>query len=174
MRQAAILTGLLLTLPAAAAQAAPGEITPMARYCAEALVDSRLLMTSAMIATTAKEAGRPDADERTEFFVVPHEDLVFSRLQVSGLSACSVYPMDGAEGWTEASVNDHLQALNLLVAPECDSDEGHAFWFSQLPNLKRRGVTVVVDRADGAVNEILAFETPDLSRPSDCLKGQSE
>lgn len=172
MRRAALLP-CLLAMPVEAAHAAPGEITPMARYCVEALVDSRPLMTSAMIATTADDVGRDDADERTEFFVIPHEDLVFSRVQVSGLSACSVFMKDGAEGWSEASVSDHLMALGLLAAPEC-ATEGQAFWFSQLTNLKRHGVTAVVDLSDGVVEEILAFETPDLTRPSDCQKETSE
>jgi len=165
MKLAVISLGLM-ALPLAA-QAAPRDITPMARYCVEALVDSRPLMTSALIATTAKNVGRGDADERTEFYTVPHEELVFSRLQLSGLSACSVFPEDGAEGWSEASVAKHMEVAGMLAAPDCAKD-GVAFWFSPVANLKRRGVTAVVEVAKGEVAEILAYETMELSRPSDC------
>jgi len=140
----------------------------MAGYCVEALMDSRPLMTSALVPSTAKEAGRKDADERAEFYVVPHEQLVFSRMNVGNLSACSVFLQDGAEGWSIASVSAHMKTLGLVAAPECAKD-GTEFWFSQLPNLKRRGVTAVADVSDDVVLEILAFETPEISRPSDCL-----
>lgn len=157
-----ITTGLPLV-----AMAAPTPITPMAGYCVEALVDSRPLMTSAMIATTADAVGRGDADERVEFFTVPHEDLVFSRLEMSGLSACTVFVEDGAEGWTEASVADHMERLGMLTGPDCEMGD-EVFWFSSLPNLKKNGVTAVMRTEDGVVDEILAYETPKLARPSDC------
>ena len=166
---ASILFGILPV----AGLASPGEITPMARYCVEALVDSRPLITSAMLGTTAEAVGRGDADERVEFFTVPHEDLVFSRLNVEGLSACTVFVKPEAEGWSEASVIGHLQALGMIPAPDCDSAD-QAVWFSTLPNLKRHGVTAVMNVADGRVDEILAYETPELTRPSDCVAGATE
>ena len=171
MRLALLFTAVM-TLPVVA-EAAPKDITPMARYCTEALVDSRPLMTSALIGTTAEAVGRGDADERVEFFTVPHEKLVFSRLEVSELYACTVFPMEGSDGWTEASVAEHLLGLHMLEAPDCVR-EGETYWFSSLPNLRRKGVTAVADIEDGAVVEILAFETPELTRPSDCEKDASE
>lgn len=161
-----ILTFALVACPIAA-MAAPGEITPMARYCPEALVDSRPLMTSALVPTTAEAVGRGHADERAEFFTVPHENLVFSKMQVQGLSACAVFPAEGNDGWTEASVNSHLELLGLVSAEQC-SIEGQVIWLSSLPNLKRKGVTVGLAVSDGVVSEILAYETPELTRPSDC------
>lgn len=162
---------LILTQLPGIALAAPGDITPMARYCSEALVDSRPLMTSALIPTTAKAVGRGDADERVEFFTVPQESLVFSRITLSGLSACTVFPTESHEGWSEDSVAGHMEGLGLIPAPDC-GQEGEEIWFSTSHNLKRNGVTVVVGMEDGAVREILAYETPDLIRPSDCKKDE--
>ena len=172
MRFAVLSTVALLGLPAMA-EAASRDITPMAGYCVEALVDSRPLMTSALMPTTAKAVGRADADERVEFFTVPHEELVFSRLDVSGLFACTVFLQEGAAQWDKASVEQHFERLGMITGPDC-AQEGQAFWFASLKNLRGKGVTAVADVKNGAVVEILAFETPELTRPSDCHKGDAQ
>jgi len=99
------LSLLLLALPMAA-QSASGDLAPM--------------------------AGREAANERAEFYVVPHEKL--------GLIAASEYSKDGTE-----------------------------FWLSQLPNLKRRGVTAAADVSDDVVSESLAFKTAEISRLNERL-----
>ncbi|MFK7941110.1 MAG: hypothetical protein AB8B82_17150 [Roseovarius sp.] len=149
------------------------DITPMASYCVEALVDSRPLMTSALIPTTAKAVGRDDADERVEFFTVPHEDLVFSRLDVSGLSACTVFLQVGAVKWDKASVENHFEKLGMITGEACQH-EGQAFWFATLKTLRGKGVTAVMEVDGETVTEILAFETPELTRPGACQPEDAE
>ncbi len=171
MKQVAMIAGLM-GLPMMG-QAATQDITPMAGYCVEALVESRALMTSALMPSTAEAVGRGDADERVEFFTVPHEDLVFSRMDVHGLSACSVFLNKSGDGWNTASVEAHFERFGMLSGPDCSRD-GQEFWFTSLKNLKGNGVTAVLDVKDGMVVEILAFETPELSRPSDCKKDDAQ
>lgn len=166
MRLAVLSLVGLMALPAMS-HATSRDLTPMAGYCVEALVDSRPLMTSALVPSTARDVGRADADERTEFFTVPHEELVFSKLQVSGLFACTVFLQEGAAQWTLSSVEQHFEAFGMITGDACVRDD-QVFWFTSLKNLRGKGVTAVMDVQDGTVAEILAFETPELSRPSDC------
>ncbi|MDF1668548.1 MAG: hypothetical protein P1U83_02935 [Roseovarius sp.] len=135
------LSLLLLALPMAA-QSASGDLTPM--------------------------AGREAANERAEFYVVPHEQLVFSRMNTGNLSAFAAFAQEGAEGGSMASFTAHMTPLGLIATSECSRD-GTEFLFSQLPNLKRRGITAVADVSDDVVSEILAFVTTEISRPNERL-----
>lgn len=159
------LSGLALVGSAAWADAA---VLPLhASHCVEALTDGRVLMTNAMIGTTAEAVGLKDADPRARIFVVPHEKLVFSMLDLGPARACLVTPMAETDPWSRGVLKDVLVAQGLVEAPEC-AQADTTLWFSTKANETGHAVTVAVTGDATDVTQIMAFETLRVSDPKEC------
>ncbi|MEO1139017.1 MAG: hypothetical protein AAFW87_06135 [Pseudomonadota bacterium] len=163
-RMATLSLALAVPVPALAQDAV---LPPAARHCVEAIVNAQDLQTSAMVATTPEEAGRPKADPRSKLFMVPDEKVVFGQLDLAGRRACVVFPQGGTPAWPMEMIDAALEEIGLVHAADCSSDEAE-IWFSTELNDADLAMTTAVILEAGEVREVMAFETKTVSKAEDC------